>query len=138
MQGGLEGTVNSHHFPGGFHLGGNLPVAVGKLVEGPAGDFDHAVVQGRLEGGAGFAGNGIGDFIQPLAYGDFGGDPGDGVAGSLAGQGRAAADPGIDFNDIVGGVGLPVRRESGGHLRVGVQGHLDVATALDAQAADYL
>ena len=138
MQGRLKGAVNRHHFPGGFHLRGNLPVAVGKLVKGPAGDFDHAVIQGRLKGGPGFAGDGVGDFIQPLAYGDFGGNPGNRIAGGLAGQGRAAADPGIDFNDIVGGVRLPVRGQRGRHLRMGVQGQLNVAAALNAQAANYL
>ena len=50
---------------------------------------------------------------------------GQGVAGGLAGQGRAPGQPGVDFDDVV-------------LLRLGVEGVLDVALADDAQVADDL
>ena len=87
LQGGLEGAVDGHHLAGGFHLSTQNPVAGGKLIKRPAGNLNHYVVQSRLEGSQRLLGNGVGDFIQPLADGYLGGHPGNGVAGGLAGQG---------------------------------------------------
>ena len=88
LQGGLKAAVDGHDLAGGFHLGGDVAVAVGELVEGPAGYLHHAVVQGRLEGRAGAAGYGVGDLIQTPTDRDLGRYPGDGVPGGLAGQTR--------------------------------------------------
>ena len=138
LQRGLEGTVDGHHLAGSLHLGRNLPVAVGEFVEGPAGNLHHAVVQGRLKGRPRLARNRVGNFVQPLAHGNFGGDPGDWVAGGLAGQGGAAADPGVHFDDVVVGVRFPVGLQRLFHPGVGPQGHLDIAAALNTQAANNL
>ena len=45
----LEGPVDRHHLAGGLHLRAQRAVARRELVEGPARDLDHAVVQRRLE-----------------------------------------------------------------------------------------
>ena len=108
LQGSLKGTVNRHYFAGSFHLCSYLPVAVGKLVEGPAGNLDHAVIQSRLESGAGFAGNCVGNLVQTLTHRNLGGYPGNRITGSLAGQGGTAADPRIDLNDVIGRIRLPL------------------------------
>ena len=120
MHGGFKGAVDDHYFAGGFHLGGGAAVAVGEFVERPAGDFDYAVVQGRLKGGFGASGDGVADFVQPAADGDFGGDAGDGVAGGLAGQGGTAAYPGVDFDDVVGGIGAPFQSDDLGDAGMGL------------------
>ena len=86
LHGGLEGAVYHHHLARGLHLGRGAPVPVGELVEGPAGDLDDAVVEGRLEGGLGAPGYGVVDLVQTAPYGDLGRDAGDGIPGRLAGQ----------------------------------------------------
>ena len=138
LNGRLKGTVDGHYFAGGFHLRSGAAVAVGELVERPAGNLDHAVIQGRLKGGFGAPGDGVGDFVQPASDGNLGGHPGDGVAGGLAGQGRTAADAGVDFDDIVGRIGLPGQADGRRHPGMRLQGELHIATALDAQPANDL
>src|SRR3989304_4893603 len=81
----LEGAVDRHHLAGGLHLGAEGAVAQGELVERPAGDLDHAVVEGGLEGRRRAAGGAVGDLVQALAGGDLGGEAGDRVAGGLGG-----------------------------------------------------
>ena len=95
VEGGFHGALDGHDLAGGLHLGAEAAVATGELVEGPARDLDYHVVQGRLEGGGGLPGDGVGDFVQGAADGDPGGDAGDGVAGGLGRQGGGAADAGI-------------------------------------------
>ena len=109
LHGGLEGAVDDHDFAGGLHLRGGAAVAVGELVEGPAGNLDDAVVEGGLEGGLGAAGDGVVNLVQALADGDFWRRRGRlGVAGGLAGEsGGAAANAGVDLDDVVGAVFLP-------------------------------
>ena len=63
----LEGVGNGHHLAGGLHLGAQGAAGGGKLVEGQAGDFQHAVVHRRLEAGGGLAGDGVGDLVQGVA-----------------------------------------------------------------------
>ena len=136
LQGGFKGAVDGHDLAGGLHLGAETAVAGGELVEGPPGNLDHAVVQGGFEGGPGLAGDGVGDPVQGLAHGDLGGDPSDGVAGGLAGEGRAAADAGIDLDDVVGASVDGGLAEGLGDEGPGGEGELDVATPFDAQGPD--
>ena len=77
-----------------LHGGGQLVLGARELLEGPAGDLDHAVVDGRLEAGVGLAGDVVFYLVQGVAHGQLGGDLGDGEPGGLGGQGRWSATPG--------------------------------------------
>ena len=125
LQCGLKAAVYGHNLAGGLHLGVYDAVSGGELVKRPARYLDHHVVQGRLKRGHRFARHLVGYLVQPLAHGYAGGHPGDGVAGGLTGQGRGAADAGIDLYDIVAAA-------------FGVQGELDVTAALHTQRPDNL
>ena len=87
LEGGLEGAVDGHHLAGRLHLRADGAVAGGELVERPAGNFYNAIISRRLERGGGLLRYGVGYLVEALAGGYLGGDPGDGVAGGLAGQG---------------------------------------------------
>ncbi len=116
LEGLLEGPADGHGFAHGFHRGGEDILRLRELLEGPAGDLHHAVIEGRLEGSHGFPGDVIGELIEGIADGELGGDPGDGEARRLGGQGRGAGDAGIHFDDD--------------HLpRVRTDGELDVRSA---------
>ena len=119
----LEGVGDGHDLAGGLHLGAQGAAGGGELVEGQAGDLQHAVVQGGLEAGGGLAGDGVGDLVQGIAQGDLGGHLGDGIAGGLRGQGGGAGHTGVDLDDRV-------------LIGLGVQGELAVAAALDLQGGD--
>ena len=66
----LEGPADCHDLSGGLHLGAELSFRVDELVEGPARDFYHAVVQRGLESGVGLAGNRVLELVQGVAQGD--------------------------------------------------------------------
>ena len=122
-EGGLEAALDGHDLTGRLHLGSEAAIGLGELVEGPARDLDHAVVEGGLKGGARLAGDRVGHLVEAATRRDLGGQPGDGVAGRLAGQGRGARHPGVDLDHVViGGVGS--------------EGKLDVAPTGDAERAD--
>ena len=115
--------VDCHDLAGRFHLGAQFPIGADKLVERPAGKFQHDIVDCRFKAGLGFAGHGVLNLVQPIADGDLGRDLGDRIAGRFGRQGAGTADPRIDFdNDIVGALG--VERE------------LHVAAAFHAKLAD--
>jgi len=119
----LEGVGDGHDLAGGLHLGAQGAAGGSELVEGQAGDLQHAVVDGGLEAGGGLAGYRVGDLVQGIAQGHLGGHLGDGVAGGLGGQGGGAGHTGVDLDDRV-------------LIAVGVQGKLHVAAALDLQGGD--
>ena len=87
-EGRLESPLDGHHLTGRFHLGPKSPIARRELIERPARNLDHAVVQSRLEGGRRLARHRVGDLMQQAAGGDLGGHPGDRVPGRLRGQCR--------------------------------------------------
>ena len=91
----LKGSADAHHFPGGFHLGGQGVVGVGEFIEGEAGQFGHYVIQRGFKGGGG-----VGDLylVQGHADSDFGGDPGDRVTAGLGSQGGGTGYTGVDFD----------------------------------------
>ena len=119
----LEGPLDGHHLARAGHLRAQVACAAGELVERPAGDLYDAVVEGRLEGGEGAAGDRVADLVQPLPDRDLGRGPGDRVAGGFGGQRRRPRDPRVDLDHVVGAA-------------PGVQRELHVAAALDAQRAD--
>ena len=122
-QGLLHVHADGHDLARGLHLGAQGTLAVDELVEGPLGHLSHNVVDGRLEAGAGLAGEGVHDLIQRVADGDLRRALGDGIARGLGGQGGGATHAGIDLDDrILEGVG--------------VQGELAVAAAFHLQGGD--
>ncbi len=124
LEGLLEGPADGHGLAHRFHRRGQHVLGLGELLEGPARDLDHAVVDGRLEGGVGLAGDVVFDFVEGVADGQLGGDLGDREAGGLGGQRRGARHPRVHLNHHQPPVGR-------------VDGELDVGAAgLDADFAD--
>ena len=111
---------------------------MGELVEGPAWNLEHTVVQGGLECGRGLFRNGILDLVQFLAHRYLGRHPGYGIAGGLAGQSRTATDSGVNLDHEIRRAWVPFLTQSFGYAWMGLHGKLDVATALNAQSADDL
>ena len=87
----LEGAADGHHLAHRLHLGGQRLVGLGELLEGPARDLHHAVVDRRLERGRRLAGDVVADLVERVADGELGRDLGDGEAGGLGGERRGAA-----------------------------------------------
>ena len=122
LQGLLVGLADAHHLADGAHLGAQAVLGALELLEGPAGELDHHVVAGgavAVEGAV----PPVGDLVQGQAPGEQGGDVGDGEAGGLGGQGRAARGAGVDLDDDDAAV-------------PGVVGELDVGAADDADGVD--
>ena len=135
LEGLGEGAADGHGLAHGLHGGGQGGVGPAELLEGEAGDLDHHVVQGGLEGGRGGAGDVVGDLVQGVAHGQAGGDLGDGEAGGLGGQGRGARDPGVHLDDHDAAAGrvhgeLDVAA-AGVHPDLAYDGDADVAQALE-------
>ena len=120
-----EGAADRHHLAHRLHRGAERRLRAGELLERPARDLDHRVVERRLEGGEGLAGDVVGDLVERVADGEQRGDLGDREAGRLRGQRRAARDARVhlDHDPLAG------RR---------VDRELDVrAAGRDADAADH-
>ncbi len=73
--------------------------AVGKLLEGEAGDLEDAVVDRRLEEGRGLSGDLVHDLVEREAHGQLRRHAGDGEAGRLGGQGRTPREARVDLDD---------------------------------------
>ena len=87
LQGFLERPADCHHFSHRFHLGRELRVGLGKLLESEPGDLGNNVIDGRFERGRrGAPGNFVIQFIQGVAYRQFRRDPGYREPGRLGGQ----------------------------------------------------
>ena len=119
----LKAGADAHHLAGGLHLGAQLPGGVDEFIKGPLGPLYHHIVQRRFKAGIGLAGNGVDDFIQRIANGDFGRHLGDGITGGLTGQSGRTADPGIDLDHRI-------------FHAFRVQGELTVAAAFHLQFVD--
>ena len=120
----LEGAADGHDLAHRLHLGRERAVGLRELLEGPARDLDHAVVEHRLERGRRLPRDVVADLVEPVADGQLGGDLGDGEAGGLGGQGRGAAHARVHLDDDQPAV-------------VGIDGELDVRAArLHADLAD--
>ena len=118
----LQGAAQAHGLAGGLHLGTQGVAGVGKLIEREPGHLGDDIIDGRLVAGRG---GGQQDLIQIQAHADLGGDPGNGIAGGLGGQGGGAGHPGIDLDEVI------FRRDR-------IQGKLDIAAAVDLQGPDQL
>ena len=119
-----EGAADGHGLPDRLHLRAEYVDRAGELLERPARDLGHDVVDGGLEAGRGAPGDVVGDLVERVADGQAGGDLGDREAGGLRGQRRGAAHPRVhlDHHEVA---------------RVGLEGELDVAAAgLDPHPAD--
>ena len=95
----LEGAAQGHGLADGFHLRAEGGIDAGEFFERPARNLDHHIIEGRLKGRHGLAGDVIGDFVQGVPCGDQGGDFGDGEAGGLGGQGRGTRDARVHLDD---------------------------------------
>ena len=122
-QRGGEAAADAHRLAGRLHLRAEAEIGQRELVERPARELDHAVIERRLVGGLGDPGDGVGDLVERVAERDLGRDLGDRIAGRFRGQRRRTRDARVDLDDLV-------------LAAVGVQRELDVAAALYVERAD--
>ena len=80
-QRGGEGAADPHRLAGRLHLRSEAEIGQRKLVERPARDLHHAVVERRLVGRFGDPGDGVGDLVERVAERDLGRDLGDRIPG---------------------------------------------------------
>ena len=133
-QGFFEGAADGHHFADGFHLGAERGVGAGEFLEGPLGDFDDDVIDGRLEAGGRFEGDVVADLVEAVAHGELGGDLGDGEAGGLGGERGTARHARVHLDDDHAPVG-----RIDGELHVGAAGiDADLAQAAQGAVAHHL
>ena len=88
-----------HRFAHRFHRGGEDFFGTRELFEGEARHLGHDVIDRRLEGGGGDAGDVVRQLVERVADRELGGDLGDGKAGRLGGKGRGARDARIHLDD---------------------------------------
>ena len=99
LEGFFKGPADRHGFTHRFHRGGEDIVGFGEFFKGPAGNFDHAVIDGWLKGRQGLAGNIVVQFVEGIADGQFGGNLGDRKAGGFGGQRRTPRHPRVHLDD---------------------------------------
>ena len=128
----LEGAVDRHHLARRLHLRAEPAVGIAELVERPARDLHHDVVERRLERRGRPLRHRVRDLVEALADRDLRRDAGDRVARRLRGERRAAGDARVHLDDVVRDLRVRVRRRS----LVRVEGELHVAATLDAERAD--
>ena len=83
-----EGTADSQRLPDRLHLGAQLGVAVGELLQLKARHLHSTVVQGRFKARDGASGNLVDYLIQVVAHRQLGRTAGNRKSGGLTGQGR--------------------------------------------------
>ena len=93
--------ADAHYFSRCFHLGGQGAFRRNKFIKGQSGNFYHAIVQHGFKAGIGFPGDGIFNFIQRVAQGNFSRHLRNGISGGFACQGGGTADTGIHLNHAV-------------------------------------
>ncbi len=120
----LEGAADRHRLAHRFHLRGERPIGLRKLLEVPARNLDHDVVDRRLEGGWRDARDVVGDLVEVIAERQLRGDLRDWKPGGLRRERRRARDARVHFDHD--------------HPPVGrIDGELDVRPAgFDADLAD--
>jgi len=79
----LKATVDGHNLTSSLHLCSQGAVGAAELVKGPAGNFNHHVVQGRLEASRGFSCNRVNYLVQIKPHCNLCGHFCDGIAGGL-------------------------------------------------------
>ena len=95
----FEGAADGHGFADRFHLRIENGFGAGEFFELPARNFDDDVIDGGFETSGRGAGDVVLDFVETIAYGEFGGDFGDGEAGGFGCESGTARDARIHFND---------------------------------------
>ena len=113
-----------------------MTIARRELVEGPPGNLHDAIVQGRLEGRQRLLGDSVRDLVEAFAHGDLRRYSRNWVPGGLAGQGRAAAHPGVDLDhEILVGVDRAPWQRSSNQIPWS-KCKLNIAPALDLEGPD--
>ena len=95
----LECPADGHDFAHRFHLRRQHRIGIGKFLKSKARYLRDNVVDRRFKAGGRLTRDVVGQFVQGVAHGELGRDLGDGIAGGLAGQRRAARNAGIHLND---------------------------------------
>ena len=120
----LKGAADGHCFADAFHLRGESVVGFGEFFKSETRNLGHDVVDRRLEAGGRFAGDVVGQLVQAVADGQFGGDLGDRKTGRFGGERAGTTHARVHLDDDHPTV-------------VGIGGKLDVGAArLDADLAD--
>ena len=70
----LEGTADGHHLADRLHLRAEVFVSSGEFLELPLGNFDHDVVERRLEAGRRLAGNIVRNLVERVTDGELRGN----------------------------------------------------------------
>jgi len=99
LEGFLKGPANRHSFAHRLHGSGQTIFGIREFLKGPSGHLDHTVINGRFKRGKGLAGNVVGNLIQRITNGEFGGYLGNGKSRGLGCQCRASRYPRIHLND---------------------------------------
>ena len=76
LDGLLEGPADGHDLADRFHLRADLLRDAAELLQVPAGDLDHEVVEGGLEAGGRLAGDRVDQVGEGVAQGELGRDEG--------------------------------------------------------------
>ena len=120
----FETATDRHDLAGRLHAGAQRSVGRPELVKGPSWNLDHAVVQGRLEGGRGtLARDRVRQLVEGVPDGDLRRHPRDGVTRGLRRQRRGTGHAWVDLDDTDLARGLVERK-------------LNVAAALDVERPD--
>ena len=120
-----EGAADRHRLADRLHRRRERVVGGGELLEREPRHLDDDVVERRLEGCRGLAGDVVGHLVEGVADRHLRGDLRDREPGRLGGQGRRARDAGVHLDDDDPAVD-------------GVDRELDVAAAgVDADLADH-
>ncbi len=120
---GFKTAINGHDLTGGLHLRPQAAITEHEFVKWPARHLEDYVVDSRFKAGRGFSGDGIEDFVQVVADGDFGGHLGNGIPGGFGSQGAGTAHPRIHLDDKI-------------FLAQGIQGKLYITSPGDPQGTD--
>lgn len=95
LQGFLESTTDGHGLPYGFHGRGQVFVRLLELFKREAGNLGNHIVDGGLKAGGRFPRDVIPQFVQRIAYGQFGGQFGNGEPCGLGSQRGRAGNAGF-------------------------------------------
>ena len=93
-----EVAADRHHLAHRLHRRAQGAGGALELLERPARDLDDRVVEGRLEGGVGLAGDVVRDLVQGVADRQLRGDLGDRKTGRLGRQGRTSRHPRVHLD----------------------------------------
>ena len=116
----FKAAFNSHNLTGSLHLGSQATVCSYKFIEGPTGEFQNDVVNGRLKASLGSFGYSVFNFVQIVANCNLGGYFCNRIASCFGSQSRATAYTGVNFDHIV-------------VFRIGIQSQLYITATYYAQ-----